>query len=589
MALSTGSRKRAAQDCKVFPGDASWPTDETWGRLNASLDGALRRPKPAGAVCYPGPDYDAARCQFLVSGASATRFWLDDPLTELAQWTQGSTCVATLTPAGGNCTRGGFPEYVVNATTVKHVQIAVNFARNSGIRLVIKNTGHDFGGRSVGAGALSIWTHWLKASAFLPAYRGGGDHYRGAAARLGAGVEAWEVSNLMAAHGVAIVAAGCNTVGGSGGWLSGGGHTTVSSALGLGADQALAFGVVAADGRFVTADAREHADLFWALRGGGGGTYGIVTSVTVKAHPPVTLTSVSLSLSLVPNTSTTTSSDPSSTGNATAFWAGVGAYLDFARGLLAAGGYGFGYIRPTAPGASGYTLSMTSTLVNATAASARAFFAPLDAALRAAGFPDLAPAAPGAPRPYAAPRGGTGGDRPADTRYRSRLVPGDTDTAAAVVAAAVRAALRGAYEEDYYFHGTLTAPPPPRDVPPGAVHPAWRANLVHAMLMETAAATSAGAARARDAAMAARLAPLAAVAGGAAGGGYINEGDPGEADWRQVFFGANYAGLLRVKRKWDPEGVFWAPTTVGSEGWAVRAVDGYPNSQNGRLCRVGGR
>jgi hypothetical protein len=125
------------QDCKVFPGDAHWPAEEAWARLNASIDGVLLRPKPAASVCYPGSDHDQSQCQFLVSGASSTRFWLNDPLTELAQWTQGSSCVAALTPVG-NCTRGGFPEYVVNATAVKHVQFAVNFARDNNIRLVIK-------------------------------------------------------------------------------------------------------------------------------------------------------------------------------------------------------------------------------------------------------------------------------------------------------------------------------------------------------------------------------------------------------------------------------------------------------------------
>lgn len=126
-----------SQECKVFPGDAKWPSESQWARLNASVDGVLLKPKPAASVCYPGPDYDQAQCQFLVSGASSTRFWLSDPLVELAQWTQGSSCVATPTPVG-NCTRGGFPEYVVNATAAKHVQAAVDFARSNNIRLVIK-------------------------------------------------------------------------------------------------------------------------------------------------------------------------------------------------------------------------------------------------------------------------------------------------------------------------------------------------------------------------------------------------------------------------------------------------------------------
>lgn len=135
--LTTRLSSRADQECKVFPGDAKWPSESEWAQLNASIGGVLLKPKPAASACYPGPDYDEAQCQFLISGTSSTRFWLDDPLTELAQWTQGSSCVATLTPFG-NCTRGGSPEYVVNATSAKHVQGAVNFARDNNVRLVIK-------------------------------------------------------------------------------------------------------------------------------------------------------------------------------------------------------------------------------------------------------------------------------------------------------------------------------------------------------------------------------------------------------------------------------------------------------------------
>lgn len=135
--LPTRRSSHVSQECKVFPGDDKWPSASQWVQLNASINGVLLKPKPAASVCYPGPDHDQTQCQFLVSGTSSTRFWLNDPLTELAQWTQGSSCVATLTPVG-NCTRGGFPEYVVNATAAKHVQAAVDFARNNNVRLIIK-------------------------------------------------------------------------------------------------------------------------------------------------------------------------------------------------------------------------------------------------------------------------------------------------------------------------------------------------------------------------------------------------------------------------------------------------------------------
>jgi len=126
-----------AAGCKTFPGSPEWPLDEEWQRLNTSLDGALLRPEPAAAACYDGPSKDAAKCRYLLSTARTNRFYIDDPLTVLTEWPQGDTCFATSNPTG-NCTRGGFPDYVVNVTTVRQIQIAVNFARNKNIRLIIK-------------------------------------------------------------------------------------------------------------------------------------------------------------------------------------------------------------------------------------------------------------------------------------------------------------------------------------------------------------------------------------------------------------------------------------------------------------------
>jgi len=125
-------------ECKAFPGSEDWPSEEDWTRLNRTIDGALLKPSPPAAVCYPGPLYNEERCRYLLRAAVATHFYLDDPLTTLTSWTEGNTCLATLNPIG-NCTQGGFPVYVVNATTVKHIQAAINFARNRNIRLVIKS------------------------------------------------------------------------------------------------------------------------------------------------------------------------------------------------------------------------------------------------------------------------------------------------------------------------------------------------------------------------------------------------------------------------------------------------------------------
>ncbi|KAK8050432.1 FAD binding domain-containing protein [Apiospora phragmitis] len=596
-ATATASRPEQEQRCRVFPGDGLWPPTEEWTRLNRTLDGALLRPTPAGAVCYPEQRaYDAARCEFLLQDARSTRFWLDDPLTELAQWTQGSTCPAAneTQTQGKECTRGGFPEYVVNATTAKHVQMAVNFARNRGIRLVIKNTGHDFGGRSVGAGSLSIWVHHMKAAQHLPTFSLG--NYTGMAARLGTGVEAWEVSNFAAAHGgITVVSPGGSTVGGVGGWVGGGGHSVVSSTLGLGADQVLSLGVVTADGRYVTADPFTNPDLFFALRGvveNPCSTYGIIISAVYKAYPPVNLTTTSLSLTL------SSSSNPSvpTAGaavvrNADAFWTGVGLYYRFCGRIIeGGGGQGFSYIYPQSGG--GFRFTTTSTFLNHSRDEVSRIMQPLYTSLRREGVLTTADADPAAGNPsvYGASRRGGTGDQPVNTRYRSRLLPRanwEDDARWGATMAAIRKATEAGYDENFYFHATLTSPT--REVAgwPGAdnaVNPAWRENLMHAMLMDVQPDNFTGQqARDRDARMQRCTGLLRDVSPGA--GAYMNEADPGEPAWQQAFFGSNYAWLLEVKESWDPWHLFWAPTTVGSEGWEVEAVDGYPNSQNGRLCR----
>ncbi|KAK0718552.1 hypothetical protein B0T26DRAFT_676704 [Lasiosphaeria miniovina] len=291
---ATGSNASyAGPKCRVGPGDAAWPAAAEWRRFNSTLGGALLKPLPPGAACYPGsPSYSAAQCQFLLTTAPLTRFYPNDPLTVLTAWAEGNTCQATWFPTG-NCTQGGYPVYVVNVSTVRHIQLAVNFARNRNLRLVIKNSGHDFGGRSTGAGALSIWTHFLKDFEFLPHHTI--DGYVGRAARVSAGIEAWELWNYMDEYNMTMVVPGGDTVGAFGGWTAGGGHNSLSSSYGLGSDQVLAFQVVTADGRYRTVTPHQNADLFFAMLGGGGSTYGVFTSAIVKAYPPTPVTNLPLS------------------------------------------------------------------------------------------------------------------------------------------------------------------------------------------------------------------------------------------------------------------------------------------------------
>ena len=81
-----------------------------------------------------------------------------------------------------------------------------------------------------------------------------------------------------------VVGGYAQTVGASGGYVQGGGHGSMGPKYGLAVDNVLEFDVVTADGSLLTVNSCNNPDLFWALRGGGGGTFGVVTRTVYKAH-----------------------------------------------------------------------------------------------------------------------------------------------------------------------------------------------------------------------------------------------------------------------------------------------------------------
>lgn len=136
-------------------------------------------------------------------------------------------------------------------------------------------------GKSTGKGALGLWTHNLKSLDQLH-YNSSG--YTGPAIKMGAGVQAFEAYAFADKNSLRVVGGQCTTVGLAGGYTQGGGHSTLSSQYGLAADNALEWEVVTAEGRHLIASPTQNIDLYWALSGGGGGTYAIVLSLTTKAH-----------------------------------------------------------------------------------------------------------------------------------------------------------------------------------------------------------------------------------------------------------------------------------------------------------------
>ena len=102
-----------------------------------------------------------------------------------------------------HCTLGGYPVYVLNARHARDIQAGVNFARNMNVRLVVKNTGHDFHGKSSGFGSLSIRTHQLKDIAIIEQYRS--KKYTGPAIKAGSGVQGFEVYAAASKAGLVVV------------------------------------------------------------------------------------------------------------------------------------------------------------------------------------------------------------------------------------------------------------------------------------------------------------------------------------------------------------------------------------------------
>lgn len=119
---------------------------------------------------------------------------------------EGRTCLPTDDPSG-TCTQGGYSSYAVQVSNVAQIQLALNFARETNLRLVIQNTGHDYNGRSTGAGAISLWMHNLKEIEFIDQYHS--SEYDGPAMKVGAGVEGQELYEAVDKHGFNALAGIC--------------------------------------------------------------------------------------------------------------------------------------------------------------------------------------------------------------------------------------------------------------------------------------------------------------------------------------------------------------------------------------------
>ncbi|KAK7521616.1 isoamyl alcohol oxidase [Phyllosticta citriasiana] len=264
-------------------------TQEDWDTLNKTVEGRLFRSYPLAKPCFSTYDGaasppDRALCDLVIKG------WKSD-LALVTQYAgfmnkNASSCdldfINPNDPANfappRDCHQGSVSPYYIDVRKVSDIQAAFSFSRNTKTILSLKNTCHDYKGRSSAPNSLALWLTNLKP----PMKWNHHGRWAGHARPI-------QICRRQRGDGSGGHIA---TVGVAGGSISGGGHRFATNTLGLGVDNVLQIWAGLPDGRYVTANECQNQDIFFALRGGGGGTFGVnveskyvVTTLTVDRSP----------------------------------------------------------------------------------------------------------------------------------------------------------------------------------------------------------------------------------------------------------------------------------------------------------------
>ncbi len=170
------------------------------------------------------------------------------------------------------------PLAVLSAKSSRDVATGLAFVQDQGLPVAVRSGGHSYPGWSAGNKALVIDVRPMNRITL-----------DGTSATIGAGTPLVDVYSTLGQQGRGIAAGSCPTVG-IAGLSQGGGVGVLTREHGLTCDAVTAMEVVLADGRVVTADKDTEPDLYWALRGGGGGHLGVVTSFTTDTFQAPTIT-----------------------------------------------------------------------------------------------------------------------------------------------------------------------------------------------------------------------------------------------------------------------------------------------------------
>ncbi|KAL5610775.1 hypothetical protein FOBRF1_006892 [Fusarium oxysporum] len=470
----------------------------------------------------------------------------------------------------GSDPHGGLPNYRVRADSASDIQAAVRFASKHNIRLSIITTGHDQLGRSdAGSGLiidLSLMNKVQVLESFTPTKKGAAspgytvevpnvvvpkDGVQ-AAVTFHPGVTGLALNYAVAPSGLFTMSGAAAGVAVAGGWGQNGGYGPMTAQYGLGVDQWLEAKIVTPDGKLRVANNVTNQDLFWAIRGGGGGTFGVVVEATWKAHVTVPMTGYNWYI----NSSITTQDALDSKSGRTPVSDAMQYLMGELPGLQNQGISAFVYVDISHVRCYAIHPGKASGVANA-----NAVWGPILTKMQS--FESIKPFqtkpfnfenykdffittyGPLTPDPErkAPPR--NHGVYP----YDSRLLAPEHLQSPDIINALSGA--QGTY-------GILMTAPG-RSQGSGddtSANPGWRRAVVHLVAGPDASGLKS-------------LAPDM--------GAYINEASLNEENWTQSFWGANYARLSAIKSKYDPTMLFWQTPGINAH---------YMQSIRGRVCLV---
>ncbi len=264
--------KKSSTFKRVRPGDPLWPSPDKWDQLNNAVKGNLIKLESPLASCKTSSG--ESTCNDLFKNLKNPYYIGDNPaLTQSSGWLDAWRSEPSV--------------YAVAAKSTDDVVAAVNFARENNLRLVVKGGGHSYQGTSNSADSLLIWTRAMNKIILHENFIAQGCEAKQAAqpaVTIEAGAMWLQTYNAVTTNGGRYVqGGGCATVGVAG-LIQSGGFGSFSKHYGMAAAALLEAEIVIADGSVKIANACNNPDLFWALKGGGGGSFGVVTKLTLRTR-----------------------------------------------------------------------------------------------------------------------------------------------------------------------------------------------------------------------------------------------------------------------------------------------------------------